>query len=512
MQSCVVCGWDTRSGSDVCAACRAAQDVDSAAAAGGPLSEAEALLATALRSAHGVGPAAADVTDAEHAEHVTDENDDADRGDPALEMAGDTTGEFLAIVGDDAMTHERTAADDLSELFNTRSPWDEPGERDTSDDLAALFGEERPWREPPAIDAGPATSDGHLTHSPPPVQQPPPVHVADDLRPVDNDLADADAPAPEIDTREPRDRNADAYPAEHWPWVTKYGDGGFWAPPESDAPPEADAPPASAAPDAPAPADSGAYVEPAATRPPDDHHDDAGYAAPEYRDTDVAHPDPLVEPPGDPDGGQPVPADRPDHTAAAEPLPQADEPRPYVAEPPPAGRVRTLFRQMGGWTAVAQIALLAVGMLCVIQIFVLVLVLSYLSDAADAGGDSAASMAAYGKVDSVMLPALFAFAVGALVLAAWRALAEDRSSATRRQPLGLSLGLWGVVVGVMALLGVIVASDATMTVPDARRITQLALGACGVLALACFTAPRSLAQPPGVFDADLPPVSDEIPT
>lgn len=461
MQSCVMCGGDTRSGSRVCAACRTAQGVDAATPIGAPLSEAEAQLAAALRSAHGHAPADADVA---HTDHVTSEQHAPDDG---------TTGEFPAILDHVGGPEHRPtdAAEHLSELFNTPSPWDEPGQRDTSQDLAALFDRPELWRSGSAPRTAPAPSP--VADNEHDVAREPQhgSHIAPQP-PASDDATALEALADPLDISKPHDaqpRDTSAYPVEQWPWVTRYGDRGFWAPPATGD-------------------ERCAHVEQADTAASD--HDTAAYSPQEYPYTDDPRADPVGDTGNDPAGGltadEILAADGGD-AVGAEPVVAAHQ------VDAPDQRTPTMFTRLGGWTAVAQIALLAVGMLCVIQIFVLVVVLSYLNEGADPGGDAVGSMAAYGKIDSVMLPALFAFAVGALVLATWRGFSGRNVDGTHSQPLRLPIGLWGALAGVVALLGVILASQSTTSVADAQRITQLAIIACGVLGVSCFAAPRGLA-------------------
>jgi hypothetical protein len=130
-------------------------------------------------------------------------------------------------------------------------------------------------------------------------------------------------------------------------------------------------------------------------------------------------------------------------------------------------------------------------MLCIIQVFVLVVVTSYLDD----GGDTAGSLAAHAKVDGVMLPALFAFAAVALLFAAWRGFDRGTDDGSLRRPLGFPLGLWAVLASLLVLLAVIIMSTAPADVAEARRVTQLAMVACTLLGIACFVAPRGLEEP-----------------
>lgn len=347
--------------------------------------------------------------------------------------SGVPTGEFPVVLNDDAGAAggRDDTADHLAALFNAPTPWDEPNDHGASEDLATLL------NHPNA---------GHGAR------------VADD----ESDPPISGIPAPGTPTPEPpemrvpveqsehRERSTSAqYAPEEWPWLSKSGADDFWAPPADNV--------------------ASTHTD---QRDATLHADADGMLADEpvagARDTDAT---------GAVAGG-----------AVAG---QADR-VPQEPAATPRQRMRTVFAELGGWTAIAQVALLAVGMLSVIQIFVLVVVLSYLNDDTTRSGDSAASLAAYAQIDDVMLPALFVFAVGALLLAAWRSFAGHLGGEPGRPALGMPLGLWGVLAGVIALLGVIVMSQATVGVVEAVRATQVALGACALLGLACFVAPRGL--------------------
>jgi hypothetical protein len=429
----------------------------------------------------------------------------APAGDPTVNGRGTTSG--------------NDTADDLAALFNTPSPWDDdaqpPGEQDTSDELADLFNRPGPWnREPAPSDepTGPESDERHDTIPPairerstgddlagvfgpsgswdrddtrPPSERwaqdqpglddagrglegPAPYPEAETAQTPDDVLDDTagfirytedpvDVPAADVDFGAAESRETDnrstKYSPEEWPWVGKTGDGGFWAPPPNGAgyagqPRQVQGP------------ESATYDELVGIA-----HDDAdsGPISGPIRQPGAATPD------------DPPPAPAP---AGAEPQKKA-------------GTVRRWFHDLGGWTAIAQVALLAVGMLCIIQVFVLVVVTSYLDD----GGDTAGSLAAHAKVDGVMLPALFAFAAVALLFAAWRGFDRGTDDSSLRRPLGFPLGLWAVLASLLVLLAVIIMSTAPADVAEARRVTQLAMVACTLLGIACFVAPRGLEEP-----------------
>ena len=409
-------------------------------------------------------------------------------------------------------------ADDLAALFNTPSPWDDdstpPGEHDTGDDLVALFNRPGPWDRAPAPSDEPdgsGTQDRHDTIPPatrehitgddlagtfgpsgtwdreaaPPSDEswatgerqldapapypasepatPPRDDALEDtarFSPLSDDAAGTDAPADadySTDSWEAENRNTKYLP-EEWPWVTKTGDAGVWAPPPS-----------------------GSHYTDQARQT----HDVGGVAHDDADSGPISGP--ISAPTSGPISG---PIGRPGTPDAATSSPPAHA--PAAAEPEAVSGIQRWFRDLGGWTAIAQVALLAVGMLCIIQVFVLIVVTSYLNDGGGPSGDTAGSLAAHAKVDGVMLPALLAFATLALVFAAWRAFDSSSDDGFLRRPLGFPIGLWGVLLSVLVLLAVVVMPAAPEDVDAARQITQLAMAACSLLGVACFVAPRGL--------------------
>ncbi|HSK90938.1 MAG TPA: hypothetical protein VK875_06470 [Euzebyales bacterium] len=391
---------------------------------------------------------------------------------------------------------EHDTADDLAELFKRPSPWQRdpapgqhttsPPERpaapghDTADDLAALFNRpswDQETQPPPSSDpqarAEPASAEpGHHDE---PERRDPPLPDDDELAaytgisPDYGDMHHTGEAADEAVTswdaamRDADTRNA-TYAAEEWPWLTKSGQSGFWAPPSGDE---------RATPSSP----HMAVGHPASSDPAD--HDAAAAAS----------------------GELPLP---PRSGTDSGPLPGADQPAP--AQPDTAAdqslgeRLNAWFQELGAWTAVAQVALLAVGMLCIIQVFVLIVVSSYLNDA-NGNTDQvvAGSLAAHEKVAGVMLPALLGFAIVALAFAAWRGYdrSEDAAGADGLlgRPLGFPVALWRVFIAVLILGVLVLFVEQPATVDAAQRVTQWAMVACTILGAACFTAPRGLEVP-----------------
>ncbi|HSK95842.1 MAG TPA: hypothetical protein VK891_04415, partial [Euzebyales bacterium] len=123
MQSCVRCGWDTRSGSRVCAACRAAEaDARSSTRASDPNAEKEALLTAVLQSAR--------------SDPVLDDEPAADRASRSVGAAGDT-GEHVALREPETTAAERVALREIQpgtdESDGIAVPRD--GEADDVDDM-----------------------------------------------------------------------------------------------------------------------------------------------------------------------------------------------------------------------------------------------------------------------------------------------------------------------------------------------------------------------------------------
>lgn len=174
-------------------------------------------------------------------------------------------------------------------------------------------------------------------------------------------------------------------------------------------------------------------------------------------------------------------------------------------------RLRTAFERFGAWTAVAQFALLVLGMLCVFQIAVLVVVNQFLSQA-QAGGADADALAAHGKVTGVMFPALAVVAVAVAVFAGSRSDDDSGRGGVHRRVAGLPTTLWIMVAAATAVLtmGLI---DASATAGQAQDVTLRAIVVCSVLGLTAFVAPRGFAAPePTTDDGRHPPrVQDDQP-
>lgn len=156
---------------------------------------------------------------------------------------------------------------------------------------------------------------------------------------------------------------------------------------------------------------------------------------------------------------------------------------------------RAALSEAGTWTTVAQFTLLFIGMLCVFQIVVLLVVNQFLSRTQGQGVVAADMLAAHAKVATVMLPALVGGAFAAAAFAAWRAYADPRepddTSRLRRRVLGLPVAIWAVFAAGIALL-IVVLFGTSATVAEAQRMTWWAIGTCTLLGVACIAAPRGL--------------------
>lgn len=175
---------------------------------------------------------------------------------------------------------------------------------------------------------------------------------------------------------------------------------------------------------------------------------------------------------------------------------------------------RAALREAGTWTAVAQFTLLFIGMLCVFQVVVLLVVNQFLSQAQSEAAVAADMLAAHAKVATVMLPALVGGAFAAAALAGWRAYVDpqepDDNAPLRRWVLGLPVAIWGVIVTASFLL-VVVLLGTSATVVEAQRMTMWAIGACTLLGIACVAAPRGLAVAEDIEDVEArPPRADTI--
>ena len=485
MQPCIRCGWDTRSGSRLCAGCRAAE-AGSRATQSNPDAEKEALLTAVLQSARAVDPLVSGDDPATSADHSAQAIETAEGEQQVVlrEVEPGTAAEDDHIALDDVGAADDEDAsptrhghdpsdvaaslvealdrddpgrphDDAPESPETSKPDTNGGVltgpgRDTAEDLAVLLN--TPWDLAPATDPPPPThdqpDDTHTTTPPPsPTYDTADDVLADVYEPQSLTTGDLANQAVDLSRDSTGSWDTDSrakYSAEEWPWGDKSGEGGFWAPPA----------------------------------------DGRGTALDRHsRATMQRHGDPTGHGVRDPA------ADTGDDVAQrARGQESNEEPASGVQ------RLRALFQELGAWTALAQVALLAVGMLCIIQVFVLIVVSSYLSDARSQGGLAAGSLDAHAKVDGVMLPALLAFAVIAFAFAAWRSFAGRGSQAESGllgRPLGLPMSLWFVLAAALVLLFVILA-DVPAAVPAAQRITQWAMFACALLGAACFAASRGL--------------------
>ncbi|HSJ46396.1 MAG TPA: hypothetical protein VK923_17100 [Euzebyales bacterium] len=169
---------------------------------------------------------------------------------------------------------------------------------------------------------------------------------------------------------------------------------------------------------------------------------------------------------------------------------------------------RAALREAGTWTAVAQFTLLFIGMLCVFQVVVLLVVNQFLSQTQTEQAVAADMLAAHAKVATVMLPALVGGAFAAAGFAAWRAHTDpqqhDDAAPLRRWVLGLPVAIWAVIVTATVLLVVVVLGTSS-TIAGAQRMTLWAIGACTLLGVACVAAPRGLAAVEDDADLGEPP-------
>ena len=178
--------------------------------------------------------------------------------------------------------------------------------------------------------------------------------------------------------------------------------------------------------------------------------------------------------------------------------PTADRPPAQAGtaqqEAPDAPAWRAALREAGTWTTVAQFTLLFMGMLCVFQVVVLLVVSQFLAQNPQAAAPD--MLAAHAKVATVMLPALVGGAFATAVFAAWRAYTDPRerddTSWLRRRLGDLPIAVWAVF-GAATLLLLVVLLGTSATVAEARRMTWWAIGACSLLGIACVAAPRGLA-------------------
>ncbi len=182
----------------------------------------------------------------------------------------------------------------------------------------------------------------------------------------------------------------------------------------------------------------------------------------------------------------PAPDDRP----AAEDRSGTDDEAPRSR----GERARAAFERAGAWTGVAQLALLVLGMLCVFQIVVLVVVHQFLSQSGRGAVATADALAAHGKVTGTMFPVLAVVALAVAVFAGSRAGHDSGRGGVHRRVAGLPPTLWVIVAAATAVLtmGLL---DATAGAAQARDVTVRAIVVCSVLGLAAFAAPRGFAAP-----------------
>jgi hypothetical protein len=175
--------------------------------------------------------------------------------------------------------------------------------------------------------------------------------------------------------------------------------------------------------------------------------------------------------------------------------------------------LRAAFRRAGGWTGAAQLALLVLGMLCVFQIVVLIVVNRFLTQAGSAAVTTSEALAAHAKVTGTMFPTLAVIALAVAVFAAARSADDSGRGGIHRRVAGLPSTLWAIVAAATAFLtmGLLDAADTTA---QARDVSLRAMAVCAVLGLAAFVAPRGFAVPGSADGADgqaSPPTPDAPP-
>ncbi|HEX6256103.1 MAG TPA: hypothetical protein VFZ70_09885 [Euzebyales bacterium] len=143
--------------------------------------------------------------------------------------------------------------------------------------------------------------------------------------------------------------------------------------------------------------------------------------------------------------------------------------------------------QAGAWTTVAQVMLVIVGVLCVVQIVVLIVVYRFLGEA---GADPTDILAAHTKVTAVMLPALMGGTFAATAFAAWQASSTPTQGL---HVLGLPVALWAVLISATLVAAVVLLGGST-TILQARQTTLWATAACALLGTACIAAPRAFTE------------------
>ncbi|MBW3605971.1 MAG: hypothetical protein KY460_13920 [Actinobacteria bacterium] len=205
-------------------------------------------------------------------------------------------------------------------------------------------------------------------------------------------------------------------------------------------------------------------------------------------DTDTA------EPPSDTDTAEP-PGDTETATETSKAVdePEATGTGTAVEREPIGSRVRTIFREIGAWTAVAQIGLLIVSLLCVFQVVVLLVVLWFLVQAeVSETVETADMLLAHRRATTIMLPALVIGALATAALAIWRIRRTTEDAAPAAGLLGVPASLWAMVAAAGVVAAIAATSEAS-TPAQAQRITLLAVAACALLGATAFLAPRGLA-------------------
>jgi hypothetical protein len=437
MQACEVCGWDTRAGTRVCASCRAEQDSSE--------STGDGILAGVLQQARDMSAQAGDA------------------GHPPEEQARATTSRRPRGRRHDDRGREQVV---LREIEPGGDEIEQPHRAEPSSVAASLLEAFQLPQDTGATRAGPPTAPDSLD-----AVTPPPVG-ADEEEVVEARSRDADgatAPPPAVPTDAPAGADAPAPP-----WASS-DDSGPITDRFANIPTVPIDPGPSAGLPATLPTDASAARQAGMS-------DAAMTSAPltgdrEARPAQVGNgataaaldPAERRAPTGTPAGGQ-APTDTPAR--------------------------RVALREAGTWTTVAQFTLLFIGMLCVFQVVVLLVVNQFLSQAQTQEAVAADMLAAHAKVATVMLPALVGGAFAAAALAAWRAHEDpkerDDTAPLRRWVLGLPVAIWAVIVTATVLLMVILLGTSA-TVVEAQRMTFWAIGACTLLGVACVAAPRGLA-------------------
>lgn len=432
MQTCEVCGWDTRADTRVCTACRRSQRDPSTP--DGRAANAE-LLSAVLRSSRDRQPA------------------DIDAGTTADE------------------TTDRQATTD-----GTTQP---PSDADEHADQIVL-------REITAQPESGLTADGEPT-------TPPDTSITTSLLEAFAGATPADTSTDDVN----RHREAGTTNGDHGSGVTDL-DGitqpGTTEPETATERGDLTQPERTADPDGPPEPD--AATEPEATTEPD--------AATEPDELDADSETAADAPVPAPDTDTAVP------TGTAVPVAPARAADPSAAEHEPQAwrdRARATFREMGEWTAVAQLGLLLVGALCVFQMVVLLVVLRFLLPSSPLDPTATADiLVAHSRAMNVMLPVLATVALAVVALAVWCTRYAADTAQRTTSPLGVPAALWAMIAAAGIVFAVVVASISA-TAEQAARTTLLAIAASALLGAGAFFAPRDIA----VTTNDAPEADDATP-